>query len=132
MLKNITCDPSDPMALSDLRLIEPLLTLLGILAKSSTGRKSERISGMYRSCMELFQKAKTAVECTALVNINWNHRMWNGTSPGEESIEEFLRTTGSTSSEYDMELDSIPPDTSRDFAFNVEQQFRGVPPSRIA
>ena len=58
------------MALSDLNLVEPLLTLLGVLAKSSKGSKSDRISGMHRSCMELFERANMAVESTNFANMD--------------------------------------------------------------
>lgn len=111
------------MALSDLKLIEPLLTLLGVLAKSSKGRKSERISGMHRSCMELFEKANVAFESTNLANRDWDQGIMNLPSQGQESMEDFLRRMENISSGYDVELDSISPGVPRDFAFAVEQQF---------
>lgn len=124
LLKNIVCDPSNPMALPDLKLIEPLLTLLGVLAKSSNGRKSERISGMHRSCMELLEKANMAVESTNLANMDWDQCSMSGPSQGRENIDDFLRRMEHISSGYDVELDSISPGVSRDFAFAVEHQFQ--------
>ena len=112
------------MALSDLKLIEPLLTLLGVLAKSSKGRKSERMIGMHRSCMELFERANMAVESTSFANMDWDQYEVSGPSQGGESIEDFLRRMESISSGYDVELHSISPGVSRDFAFAVEQQFQ--------
>lgn len=112
------------MALSDLKLIEPLLTLLGVLAKSSKGGKSERISGMHRSCVELFERANMAVESTNLTNMDWDQCILSGPSQGRESIEDFLCRMENISSGYDVELDSISPGVSREFAFAVEQQFQ--------
>ncbi|MCJ1434806.1 hypothetical protein MMC27_004176 [Xylographa pallens] len=124
LLNNIVCEPSNAMALSDLKLIEPLLTLLGVLAKSSKGRKSERIGGMHQSCMELFERAHLAVESTNLANMDWDQFIVSELSQERESMEDFLRRMDRISSGYDVELDSIPPGVSRDFAFAVEQQFR--------
>lgn len=123
LLKTIVHDPSNPIALSDLRLIEPLLTLLGVLAKSDKGRQSERIGGMHRSCMELFERANMAVESTNLANMDWDQYITNSPSEGRESIEDFLRRMEAVGSGYNLELDSIPSGASRDLAFSVEEQF---------
>ena len=112
------------MALSDLQLVEPLLTLLAVLAKSSKGRKSERISGMHRSCMELFERANMAVESAILADMDWDQCITSGMSQGRESMDDSLWRMENISSGYDMELDSISPGVSRDFAFAVEQQFQ--------
>ena len=112
------------MALSDLQLIEPLLTLLGVLARSPKGSKSERISEMHRSCMELFERANMAVESINLASMDWDPGMTSGPLQGRESVEDFLRRMQDTSSGYDVELDSSSPGVSRDFAFAVEQQFQ--------
>ena len=119
------------MALSDLKLIEPLLTLLGILVKSSKGHKSERIIDMHRSCMELFERAKVAIESTESTNnanMDWDqYIMWEPSQRREsmeESMDDFLRRMENISSGYNMELDSISPSVSRDFAFAVERQFQ--------
>lgn len=112
------------MALSDLKLIEPLLTLLCVLANSSEGRKSERINGMHRSCMELFERADMAVESTNLANMDWDQRIVSGPSQDREPLEDFLRRMENISSGHDVDLDSIPPGVSREFAFAVEQQFQ--------
>lgn len=124
LLENIVCDPSNPMALSDLMLIEPLLTLLDVLAKSYRGSRSERLSGMHQSCKELFEKAKIAIESTDLVVMDWDHCLTSGQSQGSESMEDFLRRMDNISSGYDMELDNISPGISRDFAFAVQHQFQ--------
>ena len=127
LLRNIVCDPSNPMAQSDLKLIEPLLTLLGVLAKSFKGRKSGRISEMHRSCMELFKRANLAVESTNLANMDlmdWDQYITSEASQNQESVNEIFRSMDNIDSGYDVELDSISPGISRDFAFAVEQQFQ--------
>lgn len=123
LLKTVVHDPSNPIALSDLQLIEPFLTLLGVLAKSDKGRQSERIGGMHRSCMELFERANIAVESTNLANMNWDLDITNSPSQGRESVEDFLRRMEAVSSVENLELDSIPLGASRDLAFSVEEQF---------
>lgn len=122
LLKTIVHDPANPIALSDLQLIEPFLTLLDVLAKSEKGRQSERIGGMHRSCMELFERANLAVESANLANINWDEYIMNSPSEGQESVEDFRRRVEAVSSGYNLELDSTPSDASRDLAFSVEEQ----------
>ena len=127
LLRNIIRDPSNPMALSDLKLIEPLLTLLGVLAKSSKGRKSGRLNEMRRSCVELFQRANMAVESINLANMDWmdwDQHIMSEQPQKQESLEDFFRSMDSINSGYDVELDTISPGISRDFAFAVEQQFQ--------
>ena len=67
-MKNIISDPTNPLAAADLRLIEPLLDLLGMLAQNALSQKlkeSERICGMYHSCVMLFEEASLAVQMVA-------------------------------------------------------------------
>ena len=126
LLKSIVDDPSNPMALSDLQLIEPLLTLLVVLAKTDKGRQSERIGRMHRSCMELFERANMAVESTNLANMDWDLDITNSSSQGRESVEDFLRRMDAISSGDNLELNSIPSGASRDLAFSVEEQFHAL------
>ena len=114
------------MAMSDLALIEPLLTLLGVLSKSSKGQRSERIRGMHQSCQELFDRANMAVQNANIASVGWEQQyITDGTAPQErESIEDFLQRMDNMGSGYEMELDSIPSDVSREFALAVEQQFQ--------
>ena len=116
------------MALSDLALIEPLLTLLDVLAKSYKGRKSKRITVMHESCMDLFDKAKNAVGGTDFLDMDWNQFITSGLSERQESVEEFLQRMDNIDSGYDMGLGSISPGISRDFAFAVEHQFQETLP----
>ena len=110
------------MALSDLSLIEPLLTLLVVLAKSSEGRNSSRLHEMHKSCMELFERANMAVQSTLLTNMDWEQC----TSQEKESLEDFLRRMDHMSSGHDddVQLDCISPGVSREFAYAVQQQFQ--------
>jgi hypothetical protein len=119
LLTHTISNPSNPLALADLKLIEPLLTLLGILAKSS---KSDKVGEMYRSCVELFGRARMAVESFNLAGISWDQRRTSGQSEGRESVEDFLRRMENISSGYDMDLSSISPGVSQEFAF--EHQFQ--------
>lgn len=95
------------MAPSDLKLIEPLLTLLGVRAKSFKGHKSERISEMHRSCKELFERAKKSAESINLAKMDWDQCIMSGPSQRRERMEYFLRGMENISSGYDMELDSV-------------------------
>ena len=64
-----------------------------------------------------------AVESTNLANMDWDQRIVSGPSQDRETLEGFLRRMENISSGYDVELEAIPPDVSRDFAFAVERQF---------
>lgn len=81
---------------------------------------------MHRSCMELFETANMAVESTNAANMDWDQCGMSGPSQGRESIDDFLRRMDKISSGDDVELDSISPGVSRDFAFAVEQQFQAL------
>lgn len=65
-----------------------------------------------------------AVESTNLPSMDWDQCIMGRPSQGRESIEDFLCRMENISSGYDVELDSISPGVSRDFAFAVEQQFQ--------
>jgi hypothetical protein len=90
-------NPSNPLALADLKLIEPLLSLLRMLAKSDM---SDEISPIYRSCAELFERAKMAVWEFNPVGMSWDRRGTSAGSGGRESVEDFLRRMESISSGY--------------------------------
>jgi hypothetical protein len=127
LLRNILRDPSNPTAQPDLMLIEPLLALLHVLANSRQSRKTERVSGMYQSCIELFEKAKMAIENINLVGTVWNQRITSEPSQGRENVEDFLRRMEKISSGYDMELDPVSEGVPLDFSLAMEQQFQELP-----
>ncbi|KAH7377570.1 fungal-specific transcription factor domain-containing protein [Cadophora sp. MPI-SDFR-AT-0126] len=58
LLTNILSNPLHPLAQSDLQLIEPLLSLLGLL--SMQGKNTE-VESMYESCRTLWERTRRAV-----------------------------------------------------------------------
>jgi hypothetical protein len=76
------------LALADLKLIEPLLIIQGTLPRSG---ESDKVGEMYRSCVELFEMARIAVESSNLTGIDWDRRGTGRQSEGSESVEDFLR-----------------------------------------
>lgn len=123
LLQDIIYNPSAPTALPDLRLIEPLITLLDTLAQSPKGRQSERLDGMYRPCKELFERAHSAVNSTDLAGVDWDQWITREQSQEREGIEESIWGSGCDAMGYGAQFDAIPGDVSEDFAFSVEQQF---------
>ncbi len=87
--------------------------MLFTLAKSG---KSDKAGEMYRSCMELFEKARMAVENYNLAAVSWDRRGPSGQSGGRESLEEFLRRIEHISSGYDVDISSISRNVSPEFA----------------
>lgn len=68
--------------------MEPLLTLMGMLAASG---ESHKVGEIYLSCVEMFNMAKTAVLNASLANISANQTR-SIVRPGvEESMQDFLR-----------------------------------------
>lgn len=63
-----------------------------------------------------------AVENSNLANMDWDQYLVSGPLQGEESMEDFLQRMDNVSSGGDIELDSISPGVSRDFAFAVQPQ----------
>ncbi|KUJ10150.1 uncharacterized protein LY89DRAFT_675629 [Mollisia scopiformis] len=59
LLNHLIADPGDALAKSDLQLIDPLLKLLGMLAK---GERSVEVTEMYEECNALFDRATKEVE----------------------------------------------------------------------
>ncbi|KAF8847095.1 hypothetical protein BDZ45DRAFT_811821 [Acephala macrosclerotiorum] len=83
LLNHLISKPWDPLARSDLELIDPLLRLLGMLAN---GERSEEVLGMYTECVGLFERAKASVEEAANQIVPWTQK------PAEkESVEDFIR-----------------------------------------
>jgi hypothetical protein len=80
--------PSNPLALADLKLIEPLLSLLCVLAN---GGMSDTIVETYRSCAELFENARMAVESSNSADMSWKSLDTGGEPKERESVEEFLK-----------------------------------------
>lgn len=114
LLTHTISNPLHPLAFSDLELIEPLLTLLGILANSA---QNDKVREMYQSCLELFQRAMMAVESFTLAGTTVGQHRTSGQPAGRESVEDFLRRMENISSGQDMGLSSVSPSALQEFAF---------------
>ncbi|CZR65036.1 uncharacterized protein PAC_14936 [Phialocephala subalpina] len=100
LLHHLIREPGDPLAESDLELIDPLLRLLGMLAN---GERSEEVSRMYAECVELFEKAKVSVEDSANRIAQWTDGAQGAGGPPteKESVEDFIRRIESISAGID-------------------------------
>ncbi|KAF4626129.1 hypothetical protein G7Y89_g12031 [Cudoniella acicularis] len=113
LLTHIISNPSNPIAPSDLKLVEPMLTLLCILANSS---KNDEVVEMNRSCAVLFERARMAVESHGQAGMSWDQSMTSGQSRQRESVEDFLKRMEKIRSGYDDEdLNSITRVVSPEF-----------------
>ena len=67
-----------------------------------------------------------AVQSVKIASVGWEQQyLTDGPAPQErESIEDFLQRMDNLGSGYEMDLDAIPSDASRDFALAMEQQFQ--------
>jgi hypothetical protein len=94
LLNYLIADPRDPLAHSDLKLIEPLLELLGELSKTNDENQNTA-EPMYRSCTELFERARAAVESAEVEEIFVDPKSFGfingGGRRGKESVEDFIK-----------------------------------------
>jgi hypothetical protein len=111
LLTHIISNPSNPLAQADLKLLEPLLTLLGILAR---GSKNEKVTEMYQSSMGLFEKATVAVQDCNAEDI-WDQGNTGRESNQKETVEEFLRRMEMIKSGYGEDIDMTYPGDSDEF-----------------
>lgn len=95
LLENILSDPTQRRAPSDLKLIEPLLILLGSLTKDN---KNEEVVAMYQNCGAMFEKTREMVRNAAG---NGEQRRLSEKGAGSESLAEFLRRIDSVSAGLD-------------------------------
>ncbi|TVY85216.1 Fusaridione A cluster transcription factor fsdR [Lachnellula suecica] len=119
LLTHTLTNPTNPLAQSDLKLIEPLLGLLGMLSKSGKNDKYN-VGEMYRTCVELFERTRVAVESYSLVGMSWDGCGVIEQPPEKESVEDFLRRMETISSGYDMDFETIPRGVPREFALGRE------------
>lgn len=124
LLRDIIDNPSASTALPDLKLIQPLITLLDTLAQSPKGRQSERLGGIYQPCKELFERAQLAIHSTDLESVDWDLWITRGPSQEREGAGESSWDLGHDGMRYGGQLDASPGGVSGDFAFAVEQQFQ--------
>jgi hypothetical protein len=111
LLTHIISNPSNPLAQADLKLLEPLLTLLGILAR---GSKNEKVTEMYQSSIGLFEKATVAVQDCNAEDI-WDQGNTGRESNQKETVEEFLRRMEMIKSGYGEDIDMTYPGDSDEF-----------------
>jgi hypothetical protein len=106
--------PSNKFATIDLQLSQSLLRLLVILARISEGQREE-VAEIYRSSVELFEKAKMAIESSnmALCQSSQGQGQFQRAPEGQkESVEDFLRRMESLSAGYEhFDLDLLAPST---------------------
>jgi hypothetical protein len=105
LLENIISDPTHRRVYSDLKLIEPLLTLLSALAKDG---KNEEVAAMYQSCGQMFEKTSKIVQDACAAG-RGEPRKIMGKQDGKETLEEFIRRIESVSAGHDDdEMELIP------------------------
>ena len=86
MLIHAISNPSNPLVQADLKLLEPFLNLLGVLARSGV---NEKVEEMYQSSMILFEQARIAVEHSGQGGKTHQH-IGRGDPGARESVEDFL------------------------------------------
>jgi hypothetical protein len=86
LLIHTISNPSNPLEQADLKLLQPFLNLLGVIARSGVNDKVEE---MYQSSMILFEQARMAVEHSG--SAAKRLRDMGGRDPeARESVEDFL------------------------------------------
>ncbi len=114
MLSYTLSKPSNKSAIIDLQLSQPLLRLLVTLDRISEGQREE-VANVYRSSVELFQKAKMAVESSNMApfqSIQSQGHLQRAPEGQKESVEDFLRRMESLSAGYDhFDLNLLSPST---------------------
>jgi hypothetical protein len=88
---------------ADLKLLEPFLNLLGVLARSGVNDKVEE---MYQSSMILFEQARITVEHSSPGGKTHQH-MGRGDPGARESIEDFLERMELIRSGHSTEISLI-------------------------
>lgn len=114
ILTHTNSHPSNPLAVADLELIEPLLRVLSVLA--STG-KNDEVREMNRSCMDMFRRANTAVERINQQSFSQARVATSYQSGSKESIEEFLQRIERISSGCDDNFESNAGGSSQELIF---------------
>ncbi|KAE8444918.1 hypothetical protein EG329_014045 [Mollisiaceae sp. DMI_Dod_QoI] len=99
LLIHLIQSPNDPLAMSDLQLIDPMLRLLGLLAK---GERSREVMEMYTQCTDLFERARMAIDDPVNSVVPWTGGVANsGQSTERESLDDFIRRIEIISAGYD-------------------------------
>ena len=115
LLSHVIANPSSPSSRSDLRLIEPLLSLFKTLAKSGKNADTNEID---RTFADMFKTASIVVE-----NANRSRPQQETIdSKGKESVEEFLRRIETISAGYGDDL-SFGRDLSEPAEMVVDERY---------
>jgi len=101
LLNNVVTDPTNSLAESDMRIIEPLLKLLGVLAKEA---KTGEIVKMYKTVNEAFERTTKYIE---EARRRLAHPKLQEKPAQKESVEDFIRRIEGISA-GDYEFDMIP------------------------
>jgi hypothetical protein len=111
LLRHARSYPLNPLASADLKLVEPLITVVSSLWKSSN---CDELGEIYRSFSELFEKAKKAVGAFnhASPGMNLDRGISKTQYGARESVEDFLRRMEYISSGYDVPADGLTEDGS--------------------
>lgn len=128
LLENIIADPTHRRVRTDLKLIEPLLKLLGALANEG---HHEDVNEMHQNCEQLYERTKKLVQTSSRV-IAGSTTSSNGTGNERESVEDFLRRIESFTAGYDDEYAPFPQnlqieglDENLDIEFQFEPLLNG-------
>ncbi len=110
LLDHILADPKDPLANSDLQIIEPLLRLLGLLSMEGI---SDQVEQMYESCRVLWERARKRVwesrgsrklQSSQVGTIQPRPQTSIGVEPTQkESVEDFIKRIENISRGYEVE-----------------------------
>jgi hypothetical protein len=106
LLTHTISNSSEPLAQADLKLLEPLLNILGMLARSGGNNK---VGEMYQSCMDLYGKARSAVEKYNTGGGSWDPENVGCTPGQKESIDEFLQRMENIKCGYEDSLNMAYP-----------------------
>ena len=108
--------PTNKSATMDLQLSQTLLRLLVTLSRISEGKREE-LTDMYHSSVELFQKAKTAIESSNIVvhqkNPEPGHSQRVLADEGQkENVEDFLMRMENIGAGYEnFDVNLLSPST---------------------
>ena len=94
LLSHTMSNPSGLLGQAVLKIVEPLIEFMGILAASGD---SYKVSKIHRSCMEMFNKARMAVSISSQSSISSSLSNRYGQSRGKESMHDFLQKVGKDS-----------------------------------
>jgi hypothetical protein len=109
LLIHAISNPTNPLVRADLKLLEPLLNLLRLLARSGVDGK---VVEKYQSSMSLFEQARRAVEHSGLGTETYQH-IGTEDPTKKESLEDFLQRMEKIRSGDSAEISLTPRGVSQ-------------------